>query len=176
MISPSPEKYKICWKLRNGQTVLIRPINPEDESMWLEMFKNWSEETIRYRFFEAIKVPHEFSRCTNIDHDRDIDIVAELEEEGYKKLLGVVSLFIEPVCKTGEIAFVVTDSWHRQGIGLKLVDHIIEISKYKKLETIHAVMLQDNYKAIGLMKKMGFNLEFAYDGTVKAVMNLNIQI
>ncbi|MDL5501806.1 MAG: hypothetical protein QSU88_01175, partial [Candidatus Methanoperedens sp.] len=40
------------------------------------------------------------------------------------------------------------------------------------LETIHAVMLQDNYRAIGLMKEMGFNLEFPGDGTVKAVLNL----
>ena len=170
-----PEKYKTLWKLRSGQTVLLRPVKPEDEPMWLEMFSGWSEETIRYRFFGTIKVPltHEFSAsCTDIDYNKEIAIVAELEEDGKRKLLGVVRLFVEPAMKTGEIAFVVADAWHRQGLGSKLVDYIIEISKDKKLETIHAVMLHDNYKAIGLMKKIGFNLEFPDYDTVKATLNL----
>lgn len=175
VISPYPEKYKTFWKLRNGRTVLLRPIKPEDEPLWLEMLKIASEETIRYRFFETMKVPlaHEFSaRYTNIDYDREIAIVAEVEEDGQRKMLGAVRLFVEPDGKTGEIVFAVADPWQGQGLGLKLVDYIIEISKDKNLETIHAVMLQDNYRAIGLMKEMGFNLEFPGDGTVKAILNL----
>jgi acetyltransferase len=172
---PYPEKYKTLWKLRNGQTVLLRPVKPEDEPMWLEMFSGWSEETIRYRFFGTIKVPltHEFSAsCTNVDYDKEIAMVAELEEDGKRKLLGVVRLFTESVMKTGEIAFVVADAWHRQGLGSKLVNYIIDISKDKKLETIHAVILQNNYKAIGLMKKLGFNLELPDDDIVKATLNI----
>lgn len=175
VISPYPEKYKTFWKLRNGRTVLLRPIKPEDEPLWLEMLKNASEETIRYRFFETIKIPlaHEFGvRYTNIDYDREIAIVAELEEEGQRKMLGAVRLFVEPDGKNGEIVFGIADPWQGQGLGLKLVDYIIEISKDKNLDTINAVMLQDNYRAIGLMKEMGFNLEFSGDGTVKAVLNL----
>lgn len=175
---PYPEKYKTLWKLRNGQTVLLRPVKSEDEPMWLEMFGGWSEETVHYRFFGTIKVPltHEFSAsCTDIDYDKEIAIVAELEEDGKRKLLGVVRLFVEPVKKTGEIAFVVADQWHRQGLGSKLVNYIIEIGKDKKLDTIHAVTLQYNYKAIGLMKKIGFNLEFSDEDIVKATLNLNYE-
>jgi acetyltransferase len=169
------KKYTSFWKLRNGKTVLLRPIKSDDDLMWLEMFNSWSEETIRYRFFRTIKVQltYEFiASCTDIDYDREVAIVAELDEEGRKKLLGVVRLYVEPARKIGEIAFVVTDSWHGQGLGLKLVDYIIDISKDKKLETIYAVLLQDNYRAIGLMKKLMFDLEFPADDTVKAVLNL----
>ncbi|MEM2953659.1 MAG: acetate--CoA ligase, partial [Candidatus Bathyarchaeia archaeon] len=52
IISPYPKKYEILWKLRDGRTVLLRPIKPEDEPLWLEMFQNFSEESIRYRFFQ----------------------------------------------------------------------------------------------------------------------------
>ena len=55
VISPYPKKYESLWKLRDGRTVLLRPIKPEDEPLWLEMFKNFSEESIRYRFFNIIK-------------------------------------------------------------------------------------------------------------------------
>lgn len=178
MTSPYPERYKTLWKLKNGQTVLLRPVKPEDEPMWLEMFSGWSEETAYYRFFGTLKVPltHEFSAsCTDIDYDKEIAIVAELEEDGRRKLLGVVRLFFEPIMKTGEIAFAVVDNWHRQGLGSKLVNFIIEVSKDKNLETIHAVSLKNNYKAIGLIKKIGFSLEFSDDETVKATMNLKYE-
>jgi acetyltransferase len=174
-IARYPEKYKTFWKLRSGQTVLLRPVKPEDEPMWLEMFSGWSEETIRYRFFGTIKIPltYEFSvSCTDIDYDKEIAIVAELEEDGKRKLLGVVRLFIEPLLKTGEIAFVVADKWHRQGLGSKLVNYIIEISKDKRLDAIHAVILRDNYKVIGLMKKIGFDLEFHDEDIVLATLDL----
>ncbi|VVB89363.1 Acetate--CoA ligase [ADP-forming] I [uncultured archaeon] len=175
VISPYPEKYKTLWKLRDGRTVILRPIKPEDEPMWLEMFHTLSEETIRYRFFELIKEPiaHEFSvRYANIDYDREMAIAAEMEVGGVRKMLGVVRLAIEPDGKTGEIAFGVADPWQGLGLGLKMVDYMIEICIDRKLEEIHAVMLPDNHRAIKLMGEMGFSLEYPNDGTVIASLNL----
>jgi acetyltransferase len=174
VISPYPKKYETLWKLRDGRTVLLRPIKPEDEPLWLEMFRNFSEQSIRYRFFNIIKdTPHEMRvRYCNIDYDREIAIVAELTEDGQRKILGVVRVPIEPDKKTGEIAFIVADPWQGLGLGSKMVDYMIEICKDKGLETIYGVMLPDNYRAIGLMKKMGFTIEYLDDGTVKATLNL----
>jgi acetyltransferase len=179
VISPYPERYKTFWKLRDGRTVLLRPIKPEDEPLWLEMFHTLSEESIRFRFFGTIKEPvaHEFGvRYCNIDYDREIAIAAELEEEGHRKMLGVARLFVEPDGKTGEIVFGIADPWQGLGLGSKLVDYIIEISKDKKLETIYAVTLPNNYRAIRLMKNMGFTLEFPDEGTVKATLNLKEEL
>jgi acetyltransferase len=41
VISPYPKKYETLWKLRDGRSVLLRPIKPEDEPMWLEMFQSF---------------------------------------------------------------------------------------------------------------------------------------
>jgi len=49
---------------------------------------------------------------------------------------------------------------------------MIEICKDRGVETIYAIMLGDNYRAINLMKKMGFNIKYLDDGTVKATLNL----
>ncbi|HEY9246007.1 MAG TPA: GNAT family N-acetyltransferase, partial [Candidatus Methanoperedens sp.] len=175
VISPYPEKYSTLWKLRDGRTVLLRPIKPEDEPLWLEMFHTLTEESIRYRFFETVREPiaHEFSvRYSNIDYDREIGIAAELEEGGKRKMIGVVRLYIEPDGKSGEITFGVADPWQGMGIGLKMVDYIIEIGKERRLEKIHAIMLHDNQRAIKLMKEMGFAIESPENGTVKAVLDL----
>jgi len=174
VISPYPKKYETLWKLRDGRTVLLRPIKPEDEPLWLEMFQNFSEESIRHRFFQIIKdTPHEVRvRYCNIDYDREIAIVPELNENGQRKILGVVRVSLEPDRKNGEIAFIIADPWQGLGLGTKMVDYVIEICKDMKIETIYAIILPDNFRAIGLMKKMGFNTTHLRDGTVKATLNL----
>ncbi|MEM2953972.1 MAG: GNAT family N-acetyltransferase, partial [Candidatus Bathyarchaeia archaeon] len=159
----------------DGRTVLLRPIKPEDEPLWLEMFQNFSEESIRYRFFQIIKdTPHEVRvRYCNIDYDREIAIVAELNEESHRRILGVVRVSLEPDRKKGEIAFIVADPWQGLGLGTKMVDYAIEIAKDMGVETLYAIMLPDNYQAINLVKRMGFTLQSQEDGTVKGVLNLN---
>jgi ribosomal protein S18 acetylase RimI-like enzyme len=53
-----------------------------------------------------------------------------------------------------------------------MVDYMIEICKDKKLETIYGLVLSDNYRAINLMKEMGFTIEYLGNDTVKATLNL----
>ena len=174
VISPYPKKYEMLWPLKNGQEVLLRPIKPEDEPMWLEMFQSFSEEAIRYRFFQILKdTPHEVRvRYCNIDYDREIAIIAELAENGRRKILGVTRLSIESDGKSGEMAFIVTDYWQGLGLGTKMVDYVLDIAKEKGVENVYAIMLRDNYRALSLTKKMGFNLEYLSDGTVKGVLDL----
>jgi acetyltransferase len=174
VIAPYPKKYETVWKVRDGREVLLRPIRPEDEPMWLEMFQNFSEESIRYRFFQIIKdTPHETRvRYCNIDYDREIAIVAEMTENGRRRILGVVRVSIEPDGKTGEIAFIVADPWQGLGLGTKLVDYAIEVCKDMNVEGLYAIMLPDNYRAINLMKKMGFAITYSEDGTAKGTLDL----
>jgi acetyltransferase len=174
VITPYPKKYETTWRLRDGRTVLLRPIKPEDEPLWLEMFQSFSQESIRYRFFQVIKdTPHETRiRYTNIDYDREIAIVPELNEDGKRKILGVVRVGLEPGGKSGEIAFIVVDKYQYLGLGTKMVDYAIEICKDMKVEKLYAIMLPDNYRAVRLMKKMGFSVEYLDDGTARATLDL----
>ncbi len=174
VISPYPKKYEILWLLKNGQEVLLRPIKPEDEPMWLEWFQSLSEESIRYRFFQMLKdTPHEVRvRYCNVDYDREVAMVAEMVENGKRKILGVTRLSVESDGRHGEMAFIVSDYWQGLGLGTKLVDYTLDIAKEKGVEDVYAIMLQDNYRALSLTKKMGFNIEYLSDGTVKGTLNL----
>ncbi len=178
VISPYPKKYEMLWTLKNGQDVLLRPIKPEDEPMWLEMFQNFSEESIRYRFFQMLKdTPHAVRvRYCNIDYDREVAMVAELLEEGRRKLLGVARVSVEPDGKSGEMAFVVGDRWQNQGLGTKMVDYTLDIAAEMGVENVYAIMLPDNYRALSLTKKMGFDIEYLSDGTVRGNLTLKEEL
>ncbi len=167
-----PKKYETLWKLRDGRTVLLRPIKPEDEDLWLEMFQNFSEESVHKRFFYMIKdTPHAVRvRYCDIDYNKEIAIVAELKEE-QQRILGVVRLTIDSDQKTGEIAFIVADPWQGLGLGSKMVDYMIEICKDIGLEMVYALVLPDNYRAIKFLRKRGFSVQYV-DDEAKAILSL----
>lgn len=174
VIAPYPMKYVTQWKLKDGTSVILRPIKPEDETLFQELFKSFSEETMRFRFFQIIKdMTHEtLIRYCNLDYDREIAIVAELQEKK-RKIIGVARIIIEPGKKHGEFAIVVGDQWQGQGLGSKLFDHIIEISKDMGLETIYGYVSSDNTKMIDLCTKRGFMMEPPEEETVKAILKLS---
>ena len=84
------------------------------------------------------------SRYCNLDYDREIAIVAELLDE--KRIIGVVRLILDSERKNGEFAIMVSDSWHGLGLGSKLMDFIVEISKDLKVETIYSQVTRSNTK------------------------------
>ena len=147
---------------RDNRRVVLRPIRPEDEPLWLEMFRNFSKETIMQRFFYIIKdTPHDLRvRYCNIDYDREIAIVAELTENNQRKIAGVVRLVIDPDGRKGEFAVVLADPWQRIGLGSKMVDYIIGIAEDKNLESVYGVVMRENTRMIALVESLGFQVKY----------------
>jgi acetyltransferase len=174
VITPYPKKYTANWKLKNGTSVVLRPIKPEDETLLDELFQSFSEETMRFRFFQTIKeMPHEtLTRYCNVDYDREIAIVTETKEGNERKIVGVARLILQPGQKHGEFAVVVGDPWQGLGLGFKLVNYIIEIGKDMGLEKISGDILSNNQKMFRLCTKMGFKMEQIDEEMTKATLNL----
>lgn len=159
VIAPYPRKYVTKRTLKNGVQVKLRPIKPEDETRFNELFKSLSEESVRFRFFETIKeMSHDtLTRYCNLDYDREIAVVAELQNDG--RIIGVVRLILDAGGKNGEFAIMVGDSWHGLGLGSKLMDHIVDIAKDLKLETIYSYVTRANIKMINMCGKKGFEIK-----------------
>jgi acetyltransferase len=173
VIAPYPEKYVTQWSLRDGTHVTLRPIKPEDETLFYELFKSLSEETMRFRFFQIIKdMSHEtLTRYCNIDYNREIAIVAEVQKDK-KRIIGVVRLISEPDRKSGEYAIVVGDQWQAIGVGSKLLDYIIEIGKDMGLKTIIGYVISDNSAMLHMCTRRGFVMEPFDEETMKATLTL----
>jgi len=174
VIKPYPTKYTTTYAMRDGGEVLLRPIRPEDEPLVAGLFRTFSEETMRFRFFQVIKeISHDtLSRYCNIDYDREISIVAEKIDEGSRKIIGMVRLIVEPDGERGEIAVVVGDPWQNFGLGSKLLDYIIEISKDTGLKTLFGELSAENTKIIHLCRKRGFEIKRMDEENCLAVLDL----
>jgi acetyltransferase len=161
VISPYPTKYVVQTTLKNGKRVLLRPIRPEDEPLEREMLSTLSEETLRGRFFTVLKdISHEMLiKFCHIDYDREMAIVAEVQEDGRRRIIGIGRLITDPDLQKGECAVVVHDDFQRQGLGLRLMDMLLGIGEDKGLKEVYAYVMSTNKKMLNLAKKMGFTIQ-----------------
>ena len=172
LIAAYPQKYVATRRLKNGAEVVLRPIKAEDEGGFNELIKSLSAESMRFRFFEIIKeMPHDrLARFCNLDYDRQIAIVAELQDN--KQIIGAGRVIAEPSRKSGEFAVLIADQWQGLGLGSRLMDYVISVGKDMRLERIFAYVLSNNYKMLRLCGKKGFKIETLDEETVKAQLLL----
>jgi len=161
IISPYPSQYVRETQLRDGRPVLLRPIRPEDEPLEMSMMEYLSKQTLYLRFFGQVpKVTHEWlSRFTHIDYDREMAIIAELEEDGVPKMIGVVRIIQDLAGETAEYAITVADPWQGQGLGSILTDFILEVAQDKGMKKIYATVLATNDRMLALFRRKGFRIQ-----------------
>ncbi|NBC06384.1 MAG: GNAT family N-acetyltransferase [Bacteroidetes bacterium] len=166
VISPYPQEYTFDYRLRDGTEVVIRPIRPEDEPLEEAFFGKLSKQTQYYRFFGLVgHVNHELLiRYTQIDYDRELALIAEIENKsGEKEMIGVVRMVNDADEKSAEFAIVVADKWQGQGLGNYMTDLILKIFKERGVEKIYANVLQANTTMLHMFRKRGFaikNIDF----------------
>ena len=161
VITPYPTRYTLQATLKDGRRVTLRPIRPEDEPLEKEMLSSLSDETMRGRFFTVIKdIGHDMLvKFCNIDYDREIAIVAEINEGEKRRLIGIGRLILDPDLERGECAVVVHDEFQRKGLGLRLLDMLIGIGEEKNLKEVYGYVQSGNNKMLNLAKKVGFVIE-----------------
>jgi acetyltransferase len=171
VISPYPKEFVKKIKFE-GTDLILTPIKPEDEPMWLDMFQDFSEETKRYRFFHLIKdMPHNKRvRYTFNDYSREIAIVPVIKEDGKEKILGVVRMTGDADHEVAEFAIVLRDKWQSKGLGEILFDHIMDIARKKDWKKMIAGVLPDNSKMLNLFKKKGCTVTFNRDENMYEVV------
>ena len=174
LIASYPQKYVVTVKLKNGAQVLLRPIKPEDEKRFNEFSMSLSEETMRFRFFQILKeLSHGMlTRYCNLDYDREVAIVVELQQGG-KKIIGAGRVIVEPDGKSGEFAVVVGDEWQGLGLGSRLMDYIVTVARDMRLERIFGYVIANNYKMLRMCAKKEFGLEPLDEDTVKLSLALS---
>lgn len=175
LIHPYPEKYVKKSELSDGTPVLLRPIKPEDEPLWLDLLGSCSKESIysrfRYNFhYDSHEIATQF--CF-IDYAREIAIVSEVEEDGKKRLSGVGRLIADPDHETVEYAVLITDRWQHRDLGTILTEYCLEIANNWNLNKIIAQTTTDNKPMIGVFRKLNFKLNFNSDGSVDVEKELS---
>ena len=174
VLHPYPEKYVSSKRLNDGTQIILRPIKPEDEPMWLNLLDGCSKEAIysrfRYNFhYDSHEIATQF--CF-IDYAREIAIVVEIMHEGKRQLIGVGRLIADPDHESAEYAVLITDNWQRRELGVLLTEYCLEIAKNWGLKQFLAQTTKDNQAMISVFRKLKFKIKFNADSTVDVSRDL----
>jgi acetyltransferase len=102
-------------------------------------------------------------------------IVAEMEENGKKHMIGVARLIMNQDLTSGEVAFLVQDRYQGKRLGTKFVEMLIEIARERGLEEVRADVLTENGRMLHVFKRLGFTTHWVPGGTTEAVLKLKEQ-
>jgi len=95
--------------------------------------------------------------------DNDHMLVAEVEEEGVKRVVGVATLSVNRsnrVRHSASMGIMIKKEYHSMGIGRALMTSLIDIAdNWLMLVRIELGVFTDNEKAINLYKSLGFEIE-----------------
>jgi acetyltransferase len=174
-IRPYPEELTTKANLADGRPVTLRPIKAEDEPLWREMLSASSEESRRARFRGAVRITHELAaRFCFIDYDREMAIVAELQEDGRQRLAGVVRLVADAGREEAEYAVLVADPWQGLGLSTLLTDRSLEIARSWGVRRVRAETDPGNRRMLAVMRSRGFAMRTdPQDGVVHATLDLS---
>lgn len=160
VLRPYPEEFIRKARMRDGTEITLRPIRPEDEPLWFELLGSCSRETIysRFRYFFFWQSHEVASRYCYIDYDREMAIVAELQDGNRRRILGVGRLTADPTRTVAEYAVLVQDDWQNKGLGGILTDYCTEIARAWGVKKIIAYTTTDNPRMIAVFKKRDFEI------------------
>ncbi|MBU7585814.1 MAG: bifunctional acetate--CoA ligase family protein/GNAT family N-acetyltransferase [Nostoc sp. TH1S01] len=172
-IRPYPTQYIEQWTMKNGMSVTIRPIRPEDEPLMVQFHQTLSEESVYFRYFHLIKLSQRITheRLTRIcfnDYDREMALVAEHQdpETGTKQILAVGRLSKLHGTDAAEFAMLVSDRCQCQGLGTEMVRRLLQVGCQENIGRVTANILTDNYGMQRVCEKLGFRIQPTSDSTV----------
>ena len=162
-IRPYPIHLVSEWKMKDGRTVTIRPIRPEDEPAMIKFHEKLSERSVYLRYFQPLKLTQRtthdrLTRACFIDYDREMALVAESEIDGEKQILAVGRMSKLHGLNESELAAVAVDEAQHKGLGTELYRRLVEVARAEKLSKVISNMLPENREMRAMCQRLGFKM------------------
>jgi acetyltransferase len=175
-IRPYPSELEQEVELGDGRRLFLRPIVPEDEPSLHATFSDLTAEEIRMRFFIPMKTMSHMmaARFTQIDYDREMGLVlTEKGSFGTTPLYGIASVAADPDNQKAEFAIIVHHSMTGMGLGVMLLQTLIDYAQSRGIGELSGDVLRDNEEMRALARTLGFSEQDTDDhGVIKVVRAL----
>jgi acyl-CoA synthetase (NDP forming)/RimJ/RimL family protein N-acetyltransferase len=158
--------------LRDGRTVRIRPISPDDGPALVRFHERQSAESIYFRFFSPRPrlTDQDVHHFTHVDHRDRVAFVAELGGE----LIGVARYERYAGTDTAEVAFFVDDAHHGRGLGTVMLEFLAAAGRERGVRRFTASTLPNNRKMLAVFASAGFEVaSHLADGVVEVAFDIH---
>ncbi|HXZ80318.1 MAG TPA: GNAT family N-acetyltransferase [Terriglobales bacterium] len=169
-IRPYPVQYASSWTMKNGEQVMIRPIRADDEPLMIKFHQGLSDRSVYLRYFQHVKLSTRTAhdrlvRVCFLDYDREIALLAEQwnASSQERRVIGVGTLQKLFPKSEGEVAVLVSDDYHGQGLGKELIARLVSFARDERLQVVSATTMIENAGMCAVFKKLGFQLSTDFE-------------
>ena len=163
-----PSEFELDVVVRDGETVQVRPITPDDGQLLVDFFEMLGPESRYFRFFRVKPdlPPEEVEYFTNVDYSSRMALIVMDDD----KMIGVGRYDRDRKdSATAEVAFAVADSQQGRGIGTELLQLLTSHARQHGVERFAAFVLPENVQMMRLFRNSGFEVKRTVDDGVYTV-------
>ena len=166
-----PKSYEAAETLRNGQTVSIRAIRPDDKTLLVEDFPEMDQRSLYMRFFKTKNSisDAELKYFTEVDFIDHVALVVVIDLDGKAKIIGggrYIAYDHPSKIRSAEVAFMVLDRYQGQGIATMIMKHLLLIARDRGIDQFEAEVLVENAKMLSVFTRSGLPMTRSRDGDV----------
>jgi acyl-CoA synthetase (NDP forming)/GNAT superfamily N-acetyltransferase len=141
--------------LRDGSTVRVRLVRPDDFDGLRALLGGMSEESRWLRFLTAAADLDGAARFAAEPGDGAGLVVTA----GSPERIVAHALYALETPDRAEVAFEVADEWHGRGIATILLAHLANLAERQGIATFAAYVHASNHRMIGVFRESGFAVE-----------------
>ena len=140
--------------LRDGSTLAVRPIRPDDEGDLASFFTDLSMESRIFRFFAAIRNADALAKqLVNVNYTTRYGILAVAGAD--RRIVGH-AMYVEIGPRKAELALAVADAYQGRGLGTILLGQLCEAAAEAGIEVLEAIVRPENHHMLKLLRESGF--------------------
>ena len=168
---PMPES----WTAADGTVITIRPISAVDLALEQEFVEGLSAHTGYQRLMSARRPSlEELKRFTDINHERELALIATTPVQGRERQIGVARYVKESATGDADFAIVLSDDWQGRGLGAKLLGRLLAAAKNDGVRRLVGTTMSENGGMLALSRKLGFKR--AKDPGSATITNLTLDL
>lgn len=148
-------------RLRDGRSVLVRPVLPPDASMHRAFVQSMSPTTRRNRFHAGVAdLPDPVLRyLTEVDHVDHLALVGEVEEATGARLVAEARwVRREDEPDTADFAIAIADDCQLSGLGNALLDMLQRSAAARGIDRLCGHVLRNNLRMSGWLEARGWRI------------------
>src|SRR5579859_3976051 len=167
--STYPAEREATVVLRDGATVIVRPVRPDDQAALARFYTGLSLESRVFRFFAAVANADSLARgMTNIDYKSRYGIVAVAGSDD--RVVGH-AMYVQEGPRKAELALAIADAYQGRGLGTILLGQLAEAATLAGIEVLEAIVKPENHRMLDMLRESGFPLVARSEpGEVRAEM------
>jgi acetate---CoA ligase (ADP-forming) len=168
-VDPGAPRYAATATLRDGGSIFIRDLRPDDKARLLAHFQGLGVQSRYFRFLGIKKSlsESELRAFTELDFVGRAALVATLRDRDDERIIGVARYAVAPDARErAEVGFAVLDEHQGRGIGTVLLEHLATVARANGITEFEADVLGENNRMLRVFADSGFTVTRSLAGGI----------